>query len=225
MNDANLTLLSSDRVRQRLMSEFFDKPILENNLRGYWCEAMVAEALGKDCHVSSGGWAPWDLQIGKHSDLYPDRIRIQVKNSARLQTWHGPEAVGSQSSFNLVYRGCPAYWERDYSDRACEKSGFLCDVFALCFHSHTGRETIDQRDPAQWSVYLISAHPADGDITDAEFNGCKRRFDQTNRPRSLQRRPETLEIGIRGRRLVRPIPLQDLNIRAIRQVLENSLQQ
>jgi hypothetical protein len=61
------------------MQEFLGAPVMDNNLRGYWCEAMVAEALGKECRITSKGWAPWDLEIGPTNADYPARIRIQVK--------------------------------------------------------------------------------------------------------------------------------------------------
>ena len=211
-------------IRRRLISEYFDSKILENNLRGYWCEAMVAAALGKTCKITSGGWAPWDLQIGEDTENFPDRIRMQVKSAARLQTWHSPGAEASDPIFSLKYRNRPSYWARDFPSRSCETSGFLCDIFVLCFHDNSDRSTADQRDPAQWKVYLLSAHPEDGDITRDEFAERERTLNRTGRQSALQRRPQTMTEGIRGRRPTLALPLGELTSGAIYQTLYKSRQ-
>lgn len=214
--------LSSDSISQRVMQEFLGAPVLENSLRGYWCEAMVAEALGKECRITSKGWAPWDLEIGPTNADYPARVRIQVKNAARRQTWHQENADGSDAIFSLVYRNRPTYWGRDFPDQPCEASGFLCDIFALCYHADVDPISADQRDPAQWTIYLVSAHEADGDITKAETAGCASKLRAGRHRATLNRKPESMSNGIRGRRPVRAIALPELNIRDICDVLANS---
>lgn len=79
--------ITEERIEHRVIKEFLSSNLIDNNLRGYWIEAMVAEALGPNCQCVSGAWHVWDLQFGKSQDEYPNRIRIQVKNTARLQTW------------------------------------------------------------------------------------------------------------------------------------------
>ena len=176
---------------------------------------MVAEALGPSCRIVSGGWAPWDLQIGDDADQFPQRIRIQVKNSARLQTWHSGHSESSRSSFNLTFRRRPEYWEKYNPNYYCEPSGFLCDLFALCFHGVTDRQVVDQKDPAQWVVYLVAAYANSGAISSAEHAWCKNNFEQTGRATSIQRRPETLNKGIRNRAPVPAIPVLDLNFQTV----------
>ena len=192
-------VLTPDGIRQRVTREYFDLHVIDNNLRGYWCEAMVAEAIGPECRICSGGWAPWDLEIGASTRAFPHRIRIQVKNSARMQTWHVPTSQPSEPVFNLSYRTLPTYWQRDNPDRQCEPQGFLCDIFVLCYHGLDDAETVDQRDPEQWQVFLLGATPRYGDITDAEFLACQKKLQTTGLPSSLQRRPSTMVKGIRGR--------------------------
>lgn len=192
---------------------------MENNLRGYWCEAMVAEQLGATCAITSGSWAPWDLQIGKDNDCFPDRIRIQVKNSARLQAWHGTHSNPSVAQFNLTYRALPQYWMRDYPNRPSDAEGFQCDIFLLCFHDSYDTKTADQRDPAQWQVFLLSANHTDGDITEAEYISCKKAFEKSGRPVTLQRRPQTMADGIRGRRPAHMVQLPNLTLEVVNKVL------
>lgn len=117
--------VSSDQISNRLMDSLLSERIMDNSLRGYWCEAMVAEALGPECKLVSQGWYPWDLQIGPDESEVPDRIRIQVKNSARLQQWNLENGKLSDCQFNLKYSKRPDYFERDYPGVACEDCGFL----------------------------------------------------------------------------------------------------
>lgn len=212
-------MITLGNIQKRLVTEFFDKPVMENNLRGYWCEAMVAEQLGPTCAITSGSWAPWDLQIGKDSDNFPDRIRIQVKNSARLQAWHGTNSNPSVAQFNLTYRALPSYWIRDFPERPSDPEGFQCDVFALCFHDNHDILTADQRDPKQWRVFLLSANHADGDITESEYLSCKKAFKVSGRPVTLQRRPDTMMIGIRNRRPAHVVQLPDLTLALVNKVV------
>lgn len=212
-------MLTPDRIRTRLVTEFLSAPILENALRGYLCEAMLAEQLGPLCRITSHGWAPWDLEIGPRTGTCPDRIRIQVKNSARLQTWHAEGHPASDSLFNLTWRHRPSYWMRDAADVPCEEEGFLCDLFALCHHPVEDRTLADQTDPAQWQVYLLAADPACGHVTTGEIAACRATLARTGRPSSAQRRPATLAQGIRGRRDARPIPLVSLTLADVAKAL------
>ncbi|MDK3073170.1 hypothetical protein QO034_08625 [Sedimentitalea sp. JM2-8] len=135
MSEQKLAQLNIAQIQRRVQREFLSARIMDNNLRGYWCEAMLAEALGDQCAICSFGWAPWDLQIGKSEDTFPSRIRIQVKNSAARQTWHSESDAPSDCLFNLTYRKRPHYFERDNPGIPCETFGFMCDLFALCHHS------------------------------------------------------------------------------------------
>ena len=212
-------MLIPSQIQNRVLTEYLTAKILDNALRGYFCEAMLAEALGPVCRIASHGWAPWDLEIGPRAARFPDRIRIQVKNSASLQTWHGSESPPSDSLFNLTWRRRPAYWDRDAKDVPCEDEGFLCDLFALCHHPVSDPAIADQTDPAQWQVYLLAADPALGHITTAEVVACRATFVRTGKPTSTQRRPVTLETGIRSRGSIQPIPIPALTLSHIYRAL------
>jgi hypothetical protein len=199
-----------------LIDDLLGSKIIENSLRGYWCEQMLAETLGPECKVISSGWHPWDLQIGPDQAEFPERIRIQVKNSAARQTWHGLDANTSRVTFDLPYRRIPAYFARQFPETICEAEGFLCDIFALCYHPVWNIEEVDQTDPAQWLTYLLPSRPEFGAITEAEYRQVKEGFDLNGKRSSLQRRPNTMELGIRGRKPIRPISVKDLTIGELR---------
>lgn len=58
----------------------YDTPHMQNNLRGQWVEAMIAEILGPGWRHTGGDWAAWDFER-------EDGLRLEVKQSAQGQSW------------------------------------------------------------------------------------------------------------------------------------------
>ncbi len=174
---------------------------------------MIAEALGPEC-ASTG--LSWDLQIGDSRAMFPERIRIQVKNSASLQSWNQANGQITDPLFSLTWRKKPYYFERDNPGIPCETEGFLCDLFILCHHPVTDIATADHREPDQWNFYLLPVHGPSSAVTEAELQWAQKKLKETGRNSSTQRRPSTLRSGIRGRRPCEPIGVSDLSIDSIR---------
>ncbi|PLX35493.1 MAG: hypothetical protein C0605_09815 [Hyphomicrobiales bacterium] len=210
-----IALITADQIQQRMIKEVFDQPVLDNNIRGYWCEYMIAEALGPECRAVGGAWHPWDLQIGDERDTFPKRIRIQVKNSARLQTWNIKTGKLSACQWDLKFRKRPDYFRNDNPDVSCEKSGFMCDLYILCLHDEGDISRANQLDPAQWKFFLLPVIGPKKAITDSEFRWASEKLENTGKVATLQRRPGTLEEGIRGRRPIAPIAVSELTVQAI----------
>lgn len=202
-------------IRRRLVDQFLGSRIMDNALRGYWCEAMVAEALGSGCTIVSAGWHAWDIEIGPSNEVFPKRIRVQVKNSARLQTWNLINGKVSDPVFHLTYRPRPSYFVRDSVDIPCEDAGFLCDVYILCYHPSDDVAFADHRDPEQWEFYLVPVVGSKSAVTESEVDWAKRKVTLTGRPCAMHRRPATLRLGIRGRRAVEPIGIDELTIETL----------
>lgn len=211
----NLSLPSPATIRNRLVEEFLAKRLIDNNLRGYWCEAMVAEALGPACKIVSDGWHAWDLQIGPDEAELPDRVRIQVKNSARIQPWNLATGKLSDSTFHLTYRRRPFYFERDYPRVPCEEFGFMCDVFILCHHPLENPDVADHLDPDQWDFFILPVVGPKSAVTQAELNGAHDKLTKTGKLSSTQRKPRTLVKGIRGRPPILPVGTDGLTIDAL----------
>ena len=212
-------VLDRSSVSKRLNTEFFHGPLLENNLRGYWCEAMVAEALGEQAQIVSFGWYPWDIQIGPDTGAFPERIRIQVKNSARVQTWHREGDSKSSSQFNLPYRRKPSYFDRDMPDVPCEDVGFLCDIFVLCFHPVEDIALADHTNTGQWEFFLVPVAGPNMGITDAELDYARAQIEKGQNRSNCIRRPTTLPLSIRGRPAIPRISISELRISAVRKAL------
>ncbi|MCR9109950.1 MAG: hypothetical protein NXH94_13695 [Rhodobacteraceae bacterium] len=215
-------MITPDLIAKRFTEEFVGHRLIDNNLRGYWCEVMVAEALGEKCKLVSGGWHAWDLQIGPDNAACPERIRIQVKNSANLQTWQIGTSKRSDPSFNLTYRKKPSFFDRDSPEMPCEEQGFLCDVFVLCLHSWDDENTIasaDHRDPDQWKFYICPVVGPNSSVSEQELKRLDKKVSSGSRSASLQRKPKTLEQGIRGRKPIVPVGIKDLTIELVRSSL------
>lgn len=206
----------TERVQRRLTNDLFNRPIIDNNLRGIWVEYLVAESLGPGCAIVSGGWNVWDLQFGGTTAEYPERIRIQVKNTASIQTWHtGTTATSCQ--WQLTMRNRPAYFERQYPSLPCESYGYLCDVFVLCHHPETDRTKADHRDPLQWDFYVVpvtAVHSIFPVFPKPE--GPKGRSSYTVVPASLKK-------GIRGRPPILPARFDQMTEPFLRQSLTDPI--
>lgn len=204
-----------------MVLELFSQRLLDNTMRGYWCESMVAEALGPECKIVGAGWHAWDLQIGGDLDDFPERIRIQVKNSARLQPWNIKSGKASECQFDLKVRKKPFYFDIYNPGVACEDIGFLCEIFILCFHDKTNIETADHLDPMQWKFYLVPVSGRRIAITEKEMAAALKKVNTTGKPASCMRRPETLERGIRGRPSIRPVGIDQLSVDKVRDALKS----
>lgn len=203
-----------------MTKELFGQRLLDNTMRGYWCESMVAEALGPECKIVGAGWHAWDLQIGPDRAQFPERIRIQVKNSARLQPWNLLTAKPSKCQFDLKVRKKPYYFDPYNPGVPCEEVGFLCEVFVLCLHNISNPDAADHLDPEQWLFYPVPVIGPLSAITAKEMKAAINRVEETGKPASCIRRPETLGKGIRGRPPIQSIDISGLTIDAVRELVQ-----
>ena len=124
----------------------FGRPLVNNVLRAILAEAIVHAALG-----DGGGWewcsADWAECDFRHSD----GTRLEVKQSAALQSWHQEGAKPSRPSFDIAertgfYRG--SEWTA--------APGRNADIYVFAHHPVTDA-TADHRDPEQWRFYAVAA--------------------------------------------------------------------
>lgn len=209
MNDSS----TMQGILEKLVHETFGQNLIDNSFRGVWTEFMVAEALGEGCAVVSQNWHPWDLQLGKSEDEFPERIRIQVKNTARLQTWHQSSSTPGACHWVLRMRPKPSYFDQYNPDIPCESYGHLCDVYVLCYHPIDDPRAADHRDPHQWEFYVIPVTPQHGIYpVVGKPEGQKSSPSYTVVPASLRK-------GIRGRPPIEPLTFNQLTQERIRSAL------
>ena len=123
---------------------FFDVPIMQNNLRGMYVEHLVAELLGEGWDLVGQDWAAWDIQ---HSD----GTRVEVKQSARRQTWAAPENGSSKPSFSI--RVPKFIWKGAAKTTTNVRPA---DIYVFAWHGTDGDES-DQRVDGQWQFFVVPA--------------------------------------------------------------------
>jgi hypothetical protein len=110
---------------------------IDNTYRGWLAEYIIATAVD----VAGGlqqGWAPFDL-------LTPERIRVEVKASANIQSWNQKKL--STPSFSI--RRAHA-WDPE-SNAFSPGPGRYSDVYVFCLHHHQDQSTIDPLNLDQWT--------------------------------------------------------------------------
>lgn len=129
-------------VVARVSDAAFGRPLVTNVLRGHVAEAIVALALEPEWHWCAADYAAWDFQ--RH-----DGMRLEVKQSARLQTWAANPATKIQPAFDVRertgrYEG--ATWVDD--------PGRSAHIYLFCYHDRSDAAA-DHRDPEQWHFFVV----------------------------------------------------------------------
>ena len=182
-------MITAAQVRERMFRDIFDQRLMDNSFRGIWCEYMVAEALGSACRTVGVGWHAWDLEIGESRNAFPERIRIQLKNSARLQSWNAKSGTVSSCEFHLKYRNRPYYFEQSNPGVPCEAFGFLCELYILCLHDEANPERANHADLDQWKFFLVPVVGPICAVTSAELGDARQKTSRHQQARKLDETP------------------------------------
>ncbi|MDK3075677.1 hypothetical protein QO034_21655 [Sedimentitalea sp. JM2-8] len=135
----------------------FDVPAMQNNLRGLWVEAMIAELLGPGWKYTGGDWAGWDLQ-------HDGGTRLEVKQSAKEQSWG---TAKSPPRFDIK-AGLGHYPDgiNYVSNQTGER---LAHFYIFAWHDGT-----DQRDVGQWQFFLVASSDLPKGNKSIGLNGLRR---------------------------------------------------
>ena len=116
--------------------------LLSNAMRGIVAEYLVARALG-DTKVARAEWDPFDATT-------KDGIRVEVKPSSYLQSWHQNRL--SRISFSTR----PTFaWEAETNSLAEERKR-QADPYVFFLLDHKEQATVDPLDLAPWTFFVIS---------------------------------------------------------------------
>ena len=135
--------MDKDQIIRRACHSAFGSPLVVNNFRGLIAEAIIAEALQSDWKWVSGDWASWDF---KHES----GARLEVKQSAALQSWHDGQPKRWSPRFDIndrTGRWEGANWVSEAGRPAC--------IYVFATHSLINAKTADHRDPRQWNFYIV----------------------------------------------------------------------
>ena len=115
--------------------------LVGNTLRGMLAEYIIATAVGSTKGTRTE-WDAFDIET-------PDKIKIEVKSSAYIQSWSQPKL--SVISFGIQpTKGWDAK-TNTYSSQRVRQS----DLYVFCVLAHKDKNTIDPLNIDQWIFYIL----------------------------------------------------------------------
>ena len=146
--------ITKDQIKDRAGEAAFGKPLANNVLRAIVVETMIDAAL-------PGGWSWCSTDYASCDFRHSDGTRLEVKQSAALQSWSAP-GHASRSSFDIA----PRTGEWHEGTRWVPGVGRNADMYVLAHHPVIDA-TADHREPMQWDFYVVpvSSLPATRSIS------------------------------------------------------------
>ncbi|WP_435203504.1 hypothetical protein [Qipengyuania sp. 902] len=154
------TLNMDAELKSRLMSALFDKPLVTNTFRGTLVEAMLTQVLEPEWRWCSADWASHDFENG-------DGVRLEVKQSAALQSWYGDGFPPNRGRFDIAAR--KVRWE---GKCRIEQAGRVASIYIFAWHPVTDVDRADNREPKQWQFHIVrsDALPPQKTITHSKLS-------------------------------------------------------
>jgi hypothetical protein len=87
----------NDSLRETLSRRLFAKRIMQNQIRPLYVEAMIEQVLEPDWVYVGADWGGWDFEG-------PSGIRLEVKQSAALQSWSAGRGITTRAVFDIAPR-------------------------------------------------------------------------------------------------------------------------
>lgn len=147
----------------------FGLKLVTNVARGLIVEAIISTELCPAWTWCSADYKPYDF-------IHQDGCRLEVKQSAAKQSWP-PWKVPSRAQWDI--RSKSGYFDGPVF---IAQPGRNADIYVLAHHPLFD-ETVDHRDPTQWSFFVINT----SDLPDADTIGLS----------TLLRRSH-LKVGVEG---------------------------
>jgi hypothetical protein len=122
----------------------FDAPLIQNSLRGFYVELMVAALLADGWRHNGADWGAYDLE-------HTSGKKLEVKQSSARQTWTGPTPTERSPTFSI--RTPQIEW---VGNIPTPRSARIADIYVFAWHSETGPDA-DHRDLAQWQFFVVPA--------------------------------------------------------------------
>ena len=108
---------------------------MNNVHRGEYLECLVAELLGSGWRLpwtAGHDWAPWDLE-------HISGTRMEVKQSAALQSWHDGKSASTSPRFDIAPR--TGYWTLNGS--WIDRPGPPADIYLFGWHPERDRSVAE----------------------------------------------------------------------------------
>jgi hypothetical protein len=122
--------------------------IVVNTNRGALAEFIVARAIGSEPSVRID-WAAYDLDT-------PSGIKVEVKSSAYLQSWHQTSISKPIFSIRKAREWSPE------TNKLNEELLRHSDVYVFCLLAYRGdKRLLDPMDLSQWEFYVVKTTEID----------------------------------------------------------------
>ena len=137
--------------------------IVGNTNRGALAEFIVARAIGSEPAVRND-WAAYDLET-------PSGIKVEVKSSAYLQSWHQTAVSAPSFSIRKAKEWSPE--TNEFGEERLRHS----DLYVFCLLAYKGdKRLLDPPDLSQWEFYVVKTSEIDrmfGERTSISINQVK----------------------------------------------------
>lgn len=133
-------------LETRLLSSLVGAPLVNNAIRGTLVEAMLAQVLEPEWRWCSADWASHDFENA-------DGLKLEVKQSTALQSWHEPKVRPNRGRFDIKPRT-----GRYEGTRWIDEPGRAAQIYVFGWHGETDPKLADHRDAAQWQFYAVKAN-------------------------------------------------------------------
>ena len=168
-------------LQARLMSTLFGAPLVNNAFRGTLVEAMLAQVLEPEWRWCSADWASHDFENA-------EGMKLEVKQSAALQSWHKEGFAPNRGRFDIAKR--KVRWE---GAKRVDESGRYASLYIFAWHALIDPEVADHREPDQWSFYLVRAD----DLPDQQSIALSR-IDAVSQPVNIESVPAQIAALLRS---------------------------
>lgn len=122
----------------------FDRPIIQNNLRGIYMEQVVSDLLGEEWNLVGSDWAAWDIEHKTNG------TRIEVKQSAAKQTW--AEDIGKKAKISFSIKSPKQIWS---GTAPRPTNGRPAQIYIFAAHPLFD-DRADHRMLDQWEFYVVA---------------------------------------------------------------------
>jgi hypothetical protein len=131
-------------LERRILTTLLGRPLVTNAFRGMLVEAMLAQVLEPGWRWCSEDWALHDFESA-------DGVRLEVKQSAALQSWNAETSKPGAGRFDIAPR--KVHWEGATRIKA---AGRNASIYVFAWHPVTDQIAADHRLPDQWLFYPVA---------------------------------------------------------------------